>query len=456
MGVIASLDESEIFVEPGGTAVCAVRLYNTGQVVDTFTLDVLGDATEWISVEPASVNVFPGEDAVAQVVFRPPRSATVPGGTKTYAVRVMAQEDTEGSTVQEGSVEVGTYSEVTAELVPRTVRGARSARSRLAIDNVGNGPVSVQLMGGDESGEITFGFTPARLTVEGGTTRLVPVRMRMRRRFLTGAAKSHPVEITVLTDDGTRTQTQGVLVQPPLLPRWLPKVLTLLTAAVVLVLVIGPTILNAAPESNATSKEESVEGQDGSTGNPVDGKTPNEGDQPDGGDKNAGDGSTIGGDKGAEGATSSGGGNGTTGDKDKDKDKDTGTGIGGGTGVGAAGLVDIETVSVRLGDNKIKESATPRYTVTSYTVGKDQTLSVSDIILQVPDGETGQVEIRRNDAMFLTFPLSKGSQQVHYINPMEFQAGERIVFAVDCRSSDSGSCKPGVQLSARKITRAGS
>ncbi|MFE9566715.1 hypothetical protein ACFYM0_37110 [Streptomyces sp. NPDC006487] len=43
---------------------------------------------------------------MALVTSAPPRSAEVPCGTMGFAVRVMAQEDTDGSVIEEGAVEV--------------------------------------------------------------------------------------------------------------------------------------------------------------------------------------------------------------------------------------------------------------------------------------------------------------------------------------------------------------
>ena len=68
MGASVTLVTPAVSVEPGGTVTVAVKVRNTGTVVDEFVLDVLGDAAGWATVAPPAVNLFPGAegDAVAR------------------------------------------------------------------------------------------------------------------------------------------------------------------------------------------------------------------------------------------------------------------------------------------------------------------------------------------------------------------------------------------------------
>src|SRR5262245_21727940 len=95
MGASASLGERVVSVDPGSEVRVQIRVRNTGQVVDQFTLQVLGAAAEWSSVEPATVSLFPGREEAATVWFRPPRTSAVPAGELPFAVRVTSHEDPE-------------------------------------------------------------------------------------------------------------------------------------------------------------------------------------------------------------------------------------------------------------------------------------------------------------------------------------------------------------------------
>ncbi|WP_405497630.1 hypothetical protein [Streptomyces sp. NBC_00096] len=467
MGVIASLDERVVTVEAGESITCPVRLHNNGRTVDTFTLDVLGDVAEWTVVEPETVNVFPGDDAVVMVTFAPPRSAEIPCGKKAFALRIMAQEDTEGSVIEEGTVEVGGFSEVAAELVPRTVRGARTARTKLAVDNLGNGPVTVQFTGKDESGAVDFRFKPVQTVVAGGTTQLIPLRMRMKRRFLTGQPKTFPIEIGLTASDGTKIETAGMVVQPALLPRWLPKALTFCVAGVVLLAVLGPSVLDAEPTSKAITGEELSDppgGQSppppGASQSPGPGSSPSnppEGDDAKGegvGKKGAGQASPVSGDDGGTNGASGKGSQSSGGTKDggsTNKGSTNGSSANDGpTGSGSSGGdPETTTENIRLQGQATSESAA--FMTRKRVVLPGQTITAQEVILDNPTGSAGTLEIRRNSTVLLREDLATLTHKRHVFSGGEkFKSGDSIVVAVQCRSA-SVSCTP-TALFRTKIT----
>ncbi|MFI8106590.1 hypothetical protein [Streptomyces sp. NPDC086023] len=461
MGVIASLDERDVAVEAGGSATCTVRLHNNGRTVDTFTLDVLGDAAEWASVEPETVNVFPGDDAVAVLTFAPPRSSEVPCGTKAFALRVMAQEDTDGSVIEEGTVEVLGFSEVAAELVPRTARGARVARTKLAVDNLGNGPVTVQLTGKDESGAVAFRFKPVQTVVEGGTTVLIPVRMKMKRRFLTGQPKTVPVEIGLTASDGTKLETAGVVIQPAMLPRWFPKAVTFGIAGVVLLAVLGPAFFDDKPTSKAVTGGRPDPETGAGTGQvpPSPGATPpspSVSAPPPG--QQGGDGAAAAGQGQNGGQAPSGGG------AAPPAGQQGGTGGGTGSGQGQTGgqapaapnakppAQDDEPTSENIRIQARGSEDSPGFLTSSRVVAPDQTIAVSEVILTKQAGAEGTLEIRKNSTVLLKRNLATmpTTERARFSGTVTFKPGDTMVVAVQCESSSS-SCTP-TALFPAKVT----
>ena len=53
MGATATLSTADLSVVPGGDVTCQVVVRNAGELVDQFTLDVVGDAASWSRAEPA-------------------------------------------------------------------------------------------------------------------------------------------------------------------------------------------------------------------------------------------------------------------------------------------------------------------------------------------------------------------------------------------------------------------
>ena len=128
MGAIANLASRSVVVAPGAQANTEIRVRNNGTVVDQFTIAVLGDATAWSAAEPPVVSLFPGAEQVVRVTFRPPRSPDVPAGPMAFGVRVLSQEDPAGSVVEEGVLQIGAFSDTSAELAPQDIPRTDRAR----------------------------------------------------------------------------------------------------------------------------------------------------------------------------------------------------------------------------------------------------------------------------------------------------------------------------------------
>src|ERR1700736_1170808 len=200
MAATATLASKAVTVTPGGEAVSEVRVRNSGTVVDQFTLEVLGDASAWAIVEPAVIPLFPGAEAVARIRFKPPKSSSIPARAIPFAVRVKSREDAKASMVEEGVVEVGSFHDATAEIIPRTAKGASRARAQLALDNRGNVRINARLTATDPDRKLNFAISPPGLVAEPGTASFAQIRLTPRQRFFTGPPKTLPYKVFVHQD----------------------------------------------------------------------------------------------------------------------------------------------------------------------------------------------------------------------------------------------------------------
>jgi hypothetical protein len=190
VGASVTLVTPAVAVEPGSTVTVAIKVRNTGTVVDEFALDVLGDSAGWATLAPPSLNLFPGAEGDANVVFAPPRAASTPSGLVPFGLRARSREDPAGSAVEEGSVTVGAFQEPHAELVPRTSRGSRSSSHDLAVDNRGNARLSAEIEATDADRQLKFDVNPPAVVVEPGMAGFAKVKVSPRSA--SGAASPRP------------------------------------------------------------------------------------------------------------------------------------------------------------------------------------------------------------------------------------------------------------------------
>jgi hypothetical protein len=407
MGATAVLSRDKVAVDPGGEAGCEVRVRNTGTIVDEYTLEVLGDTAGWTLVEPPSLSLFPGDEAVANLRFRPPRDSSVATGEMPFGLRVASKEDPTGSAVEEGTVEVGPFTDTFAELIPRTSRGRRRARHDLAVDNRGNARVNATLSAVDPDGLLRFELSPPALVAEPGSASFATVSVRPVKRFLRGPTRTIPFQVSASAEGAPPLVAEGSMLQEALIPRWLPKALMgfaalLLLAGIAWLTLLRPTIKSAAKDAGEKAGKEA--------------------------------GAAAGQTAGAEAAqkalaASGGGGQPTTTVPGEPATTVPGTGTPGtAQGVRSGPAIDGRLVTGGR---------------TSYQVPEGKTLQVTDIVLQNPASNTGTLQVQRSGTALLIVALDNFRDlDYHFVAPLLFKAGERLELNATCRTPNP-PCTPG-------------
>ena len=437
MGATATLSETGLVAEPGEETTCSVTIRNAGQVVDQFAVDVVGDASGWATAEPATVNLLPGETGTVTVRFAPPRSSDVPAGTIPFGVRVFSSEDPAGSVVEEGTVQLGAFTEVTAEIVPAKVEAGSKADFEVAVDNRGNRPVAVELSPLDPEDELEFRLERERADLAPGTAAFIRMRARPRKRFLRGQPVRHRFHVFVTADGGEPLKTEGTMVQRQLLPKWLlPALAALLVLLLALVTlwftVLRPAVKSAAREAAQEQNQQIVKAaQDAGAGADQAKKNADQAKQ---NSEQA---------MKAVGLTPPGetAGGGTAND---------------GTTPSRANAATGTPTDFRVAADANIDSNVNRFAEFPYTVpDPNKTLVITDLILQNPRGDTGTLRLLRDSGGTKSVLLEVGLSNFrdldhHWLQAWRFQPGEKIVLAVSCQNpGDRGHCTPSVSFSGR-------
>ena len=291
MATSVSVQQPGLAVAPGDTVSTELRVRNTGDVVDQFAFQPLGVAADWIRVEPAMVRLFPDTDEVVRLTIAPPRDPASKPGVATWGLKAIPQEDPEGAAVGEGTVEVGEFVEVSAELQPLNGRGRLRGRFDVAVDNRGNVPVPVRLLGSDTEQVLGFDVSPPALETLPGSAHFTKLTVRPPTRIWRGQPKTHPFQLIVepqvrasgVTANGDSPEAvtpvldeptlpvavavaappvalplaappivlTGNFVQEPIIPKWLWKAALALLALVIALWITWKTLLEPQVESAA-------------------------------------------------------------------------------------------------------------------------------------------------------------------------------------------------------------
>jgi len=438
MTVIARLDHPGVAVEPGEVAIVDITVHNSGRRVEAYHLDLVGEPAAWASVNPPELSVYPGDDAHAQVTFTPPRTAGVLAGPRHYGVRVMPVEHPEEAVVPEGTIELRPFADLAAELSPRTSHGRGRARHELAVDNRGNTAIPVELSGLDPDEALIVRVSPATLIVGPGEAAFARVRVRPTRRRWTGQPVSLPFQVTAVPEGGAPLTSSGSMLSDPVLPRWLGK-------AVAAVLVLGliaagawfallrPVVRSAAQSAVAVPVAQ-MQAQS---------------------KKN--DQSATVAKAAADKASAETGALGTKLVEKGVLTKNDAKGIGGAT---AATPPPATPAAVPPAPFDQRLTVTIPVTQTgnqTITVPAKQTLSITDLVYENPQGDIGTLTIRIDDTVLFGKGLANFRDLTdHFVSPIVLTAGQKLILDVKCatqgKAAADTSCRTALIVLGTVVT----
>ncbi|MDO0928901.1 hydrolytic protein [Streptomyces sp. TG1A-8] len=419
-----------VTVTPGGTASTSLTVRNDSDIVEAYTLDVVGDCAAWATVEPERVSLYPGTSETVTVRLAPPRSPEVRAGDVPLGVRVLPAEHPELVTVPETTVHVEGFHELRVELVPRRRRGWLRGRYRLAARNEGNCPARAAFTPEQAGEDLRFGFTPAELRLEPGESAETRLRVRTGKPVWFGSPVVWP--FTVRTTDSempegseraasaVRPPLEAEFVQIPVFPKWLLVVL----AALLALLLAWFTLVRPAVRSAARQAADAVVHPRTTPAGQQDGQSPGTG---------SGQGAGAGAQRGGQGTSASPG---TGADGTSGGAAGTGgTGGGAGTAVGS-GQQSSATIDLQTSGGQTRSG--------TYVVPPAALFGVTDIVVANFQGDEGVMTITFGDRKITTIALETfRNQDYHWVTPIKIPENATVTVKVTC-------AKPGTPATGRQ------
>lgn len=439
MGATTSLASRQLSVTPGQAVEAKVLVRNNGTLVDQFTLDIVGDSREWTEVEPRVMNLMPGADGEATVRFSPPRNSSVPAGQVPFGVRVLSREDAANSSVAEGVVDVEPFMDLQLELSPKTSKCRTKAVHEVVVDNSGNYPIAVEVITNDPEEQLQLQLDHSSLVVQPGTSAFLKLKAKPHDRFLRGQDKRLPFGVTATSGDLPPVNADGTVVQQQLLPKWLlPVAVAALAAAVALTVLwftlVKPTVQTAAREAG----KQQAQAENAAMMEQVDQAE----------------------EKAATAETKA-----EQAEQKVEEMAEGGAGEGGGGGGGGAtegpGGVDItggRAVDFRITTDAEAQSDIEEFETFSAPEGvvpAENTLVLTDLIIQNPRGDNGTLRIMRGDEVVYETGLANFRDlDFHFIEPWTFAPDQPLRVEVSCQlpgapEPATGKCQPAVSFSGR-------
>ncbi|MFE6778489.1 hydrolytic protein [Streptomyces sp. NPDC057702] len=440
---VPGTDIPEVSVTPGGTASTTLTVRNDSDIVEAYSLEVVGECATWATVEPARVSLYPGTSETVTIRLSPPRSPEVRAGAYPLAVRVLPTEHPEAVRVPETTVRLAPFRSTRTELVPRRRRGWLRGRYQLAVRNEGNTPVRLGFTPGQPGEELGFTFRPAARRLSPGESAQVGLLVRTGKPIWFGDPTVWPftVDVTETAEtaegDDRRDPADPVdpaaprpvldveFVQIPVFPKWLLAVLAALLALILAwFALVRPTVRSAAQDAaNEVVRPRPTPGG-GTPGQ----EQPGAGggtDQPPGADQRPGAG-------GADTRPGAGG-------ADTQPGREKGTDTGGGSGGGGRASGE-QQYSITL-DPRTPAGAT---TTGTRQLKKGEVFEITDIVIANFQGDEGVLTINFGQRKITTIALETfRNHDLHWVTPIRITENATVTAQVTCE-------RPGTPATGRR------
>ena len=223
-----------IAVGRGRSAVIAVLVTNLSEVIDAYSIEVLGVDPAWVSSATPRVSLFPGESTQLDLVISPPPDTPAAQRPITISVRSENDTDTFSLTDVALTIEAVAVSQITVD--PPMINAGKSAEFGLIVTNTGNAPAAVRAFGVDPEDLADFRIEPSQLVVPSGSSAVVRVEATGGRAWF---GSPRPRTFTLGVDAETRLEAPATFIQRPRIPRWLISMAGLLAAATVFAFVLS-------------------------------------------------------------------------------------------------------------------------------------------------------------------------------------------------------------------------
>lgn len=254
MTVTASFQPELLSATPGTTSSLSLHLQNDGSERTVVTLKRTGSLEKHIGLASESIHLDAGEHFEVPVVLDP--LERVAAGMHRCTVEVSADDAT---TTAEAAIEVGVVTGWSARLEPVRSVGATKGRHKVAIDNAGNTPITILLAGSADTTVIPE-FATSSVTIDGGGSARVAMRVVPEHLFWTGATVEHPFTTTVTVDSEVVT-LEGCYEQGPRFRPWVVPALAGMLGALLIGLlawfvIFRPAVRNIAEDEAAQLDQE--------------------------------------------------------------------------------------------------------------------------------------------------------------------------------------------------------
>ncbi|MDG1265449.1 MAG: hypothetical protein P8O03_03925 [Ilumatobacter sp.] len=250
MSVTASFQPDHIGALPGQAAALSLHLQNNTTAEQVVTLRVAGELAAQTVLQTETIYLDPNEHFEVPVIVD--ASVSLVAGPHNCVVEVSADNKT---TSAAAIVQIDATAAWTARLGPEQSSSPTGGRHKVALDNLGNVPVTVEIATSTEA-DVVAEIAAPTVNIDGGKSANVELRITPHSRFWSGPPVEHPFSVSLVGSNDEQWSLDGLYTQGPRVQPWVVPALAgmlgaLLFGTLAWFLLLRPAVEDIAREEAA-------------------------------------------------------------------------------------------------------------------------------------------------------------------------------------------------------------
>ncbi len=250
MSVTASFQPDHIGALPGQAAALSLHLQNNTTAEQVVTLRVAGELAAQTVLQTETIYLDPNEHFEVPVIVD--ANVSLVAGPHNCVVEVSADNKT---TSAAAIVQIDATAAWTARLGPEQSSSPTGGRHKVALDNLGNVPVTVEIATSTEA-DVVADIAAPTVNIDGGKSANVELRITPHSRFWSGPPVEHPFSVSLVGSNDEQWSLDGLYTQGPRVQPWVVPALAgmlgaLLFGTLAWFLLLRPAVEDIAREEAA-------------------------------------------------------------------------------------------------------------------------------------------------------------------------------------------------------------
>jgi hypothetical protein len=254
MSVTASFQPDRVAASPGQTAALSLHLQNNSAAERVVKLRAGGGLAAQTVLQTETIYLDPNEHFEVPVIVD--AHSDLVAGHHSCVIDI---DDDGETTSASATVEINATAAWMARLEPEQSNSATAGRHKVAVDNLGNVPITIELATTTEANVVAEVAAPV-VSIDGGRSANVELRVAPLSRFWSGPVIEHPFTVVMIGSDNEQLMLEGIYAQGPRLRPWFLPALAGMVGALLLgtlawFFLLMPTVRNIAIDEAAQLDE---------------------------------------------------------------------------------------------------------------------------------------------------------------------------------------------------------